>query len=78
MESDDFMHLNGEENDFYPADLTKALSKLSEHQLICIKLFFYEKRSYQEIAEETGYELKKVKSYIQNGKRNLKNFLEKQ
>ena len=77
MESDDFMHLNGEENDSYKTDLTMALSRLSEHQQRCIKLFFYEKRSYQEIAEETGYELKKVKSYIQNGKRNLKNLLDK-
>ncbi|MEO1100166.1 MAG: RNA polymerase subunit sigma-24, partial [Bacteroidota bacterium] len=35
-------------------------------------LFYLEKRTYVEIEEITNYELKKVKSYIQNGKRNLK------
>ena len=39
---------------------------------ICIKLFYLEDKSYQEIAIQTGWELKKVKSDIQNGKRNLK------
>jgi RNA polymerase sigma-70 factor (ECF subfamily) len=34
--------------------------------------------SYQEVCEETGFELKKVKSFIQNGKRNLQILLEKQ
>ena len=33
-------------------------------------------KSYKEIADQTGYPLKKVKSYLQNGKRNLKKMLE--
>lgn len=55
--------------------LHDAINSLREEQKICIELMYFDKRSYQEIAEITGYELKKVKSYIQNGKRNLKNIL---
>jgi len=55
--------------------LHDAISSLREEQKICIELMYFDKRSYQEIAEITGFELKKVKSYIQNGKRNLKNLL---
>jgi DNA-directed RNA polymerase specialized sigma24 family protein len=39
-------------------------------------LFFLHKKSYQEVADITGYDLGKVKSYIQNGKRNLRIYLE--
>jgi len=55
--------------------LHDALNTLREEQKICIELMYFDKRSYQEIADITGYELKKVKSYIQNGKRNLKNMM---
>lgn len=58
--------------------MEKGLEVLPVEQQVCIKLFYLEKKCYKEIAEETGYDLKKVKSYIQNGKRNLKIFMEKQ
>ena len=35
-------------------------------------MFYYEKKCYKEISEDLKIEEKKVKSYIQNGKRNLK------
>jgi RNA polymerase sigma factor (sigma-70 family) len=54
-----------------------TLEELNPEQKDCIKLFYLEKRSYQEIAETTGFSLMQVKSYIQNGKRNLKILLEK-
>lgn len=57
--------------------LEKGLSNLCHEQKICIELFYVEKKSYQEITEITGYTMPQVKSYIQNGKRNLKIFLEK-
>ncbi|KOY85702.1 hypothetical protein AD998_05635 [bacterium 336/3] len=57
--------------------LEKGLENLDEEQRVCLKMFYLEKKSYQEITEFTGYELSKVKSYIQNGKRNLKIFMEK-
>ena len=54
-----------------PEDMVHALSELKPEQRICIQLFYMEKKSYQHISEQTGYDLKKVKRYIQNGKRNL-------
>ena len=49
-----------------------CLSSLSHDQSVCVRLFYLEQKCYKDIAEETGYDLNKVKSYIQNGKRNLK------
>jgi len=54
-----------------------AVNQLNNEQKECVKLFYLESKSYTEIAEITDFPLKKVKSYIQNGKRNLKNLLEK-
>ena len=54
-----------------------TLEELNPEQKDCIKLFYLEKQSYQEISERTGFSLMQVKSYIQNGKRNLKILLEK-
>jgi RNA polymerase sigma-70 factor (ECF subfamily) len=57
--------------------LEKAMEELNEEQRKCIDLFYLKEKSYQEIAQETGYTLNEVKSFIQNGKRNLKIKLEK-
>ena len=57
--------------------LTGALSVLKSAQQTCIRKFYLENKTYQDVAEETGYSLKEVKSHIQNGKRNLKLILEK-
>jgi len=57
--------------------LEKALLQLNEEQQKCIQLFYLQKKTYQEIARTTGYSLLQVKSYIQNGKRNLKILIEK-
>ncbi len=57
--------------------LTRALSKLNNGQRECLTLFYLEQKSYKEIASTTPYSLSQVKSYIQNGKRNLKNVLPK-
>ena len=54
-----------------------ALEQLNAEQKQCIILFYLEKRSYHEITEITGFSLMQVKSYIQNGKRNLKIMLDK-
>jgi RNA polymerase sigma-70 factor (ECF subfamily) len=55
--------------------LEKAFARLKENQQTCLRLFFYEKKSYLQISAETGFTEAQVKSFIQNGKRNLKNFL---
>jgi len=56
-------------------NLEAALKDLKEEQQKCIDLFYLQEKTYDEVASITGYELKKVKSYIQNGKRNLRNIL---
>jgi RNA polymerase sigma factor (sigma-70 family) len=54
-----------------------ALKELNKEQQQCVTLFYLQKKSYQEISEETGLSLMQVKSHIQNGKRNLKILIEK-
>ncbi len=57
--------------------MEEGLKTLSPEQKICVELFYLQDKSYVEVAEITGYDLKQVKSYIQNGKRNLKIYLTK-
>ncbi|MDA3911986.1 MAG: sigma-70 family RNA polymerase sigma factor [Bacteroidales bacterium] len=52
--------------------LRSAISELSEQQKTCIRLFYFNEFSYQEISDETGWATSQIKSYLQNGKRNLK------
>ena len=78
MESSSFMHHNDE--DLFNGDIEimkKCLEKLPEKQKECIELFYIQENSYQEVSKQSGYELKRVKSYIQNGKRNIKICIEK-
>jgi len=49
-----------------------AIETLNEPQLSCVRLFYLEKKSYNEISELLSLDLKTVKSAIQNGKRNIK------
>jgi RNA polymerase sigma-70 factor (ECF subfamily) len=77
VEFADIMHLLNKENeDERLAKLGKCMDKLPDVQRISINNFFLEEMSYADIVEATGYQLKSVKSYIQNGKRNLKNCIE--
>lgn len=55
-----------------------AIGMLQPEQKDCIKLFYFKMYSYDQIIKATGYTFMQVKSYIQNGKRNLKNILSKQ
>jgi RNA polymerase sigma-70 factor (ECF subfamily) len=56
--------------------LEEAISALNDEQRACIELFYLKKMCYQDVSELTGYDIKKVKSHIQNGKRNLKIYME--
>ncbi|UCG27644.1 MAG: RNA polymerase sigma factor [Bacteroidales bacterium] len=70
------MHLINENNtDQMLEKLSIGITRLSEAQSKCIELMYIREKSYKEIASLTGYNLKQVKSYIQNGKRNLKKYL---
>jgi RNA polymerase sigma-70 factor (ECF subfamily) len=55
----------------------ESLQALNDEQRICVSSFYMEKKSYRQICEQTGYSLLQVKSFIQNGKRNLKILIEK-
>ncbi len=57
--------------------LKPCVEKLPPKQKRCIELFYFEEMTYKEIAQQEEEELKKVRSYIQNGRRNLKICLEK-
>lgn len=57
--------------------LESSINELNEEQRVCIDLFFLQKKSYNEIVSSTNFTLMQVKSYIQNGKRNLKILIEK-
>ena len=78
MESEPILALLSENaNEDKEDALNKCLEQLPEPQRISVEKFFYEDKSYAEIVDETGFHLKSVKSYIQNGKRNLKICIEK-
>lgn len=80
MESGVILHLldeRREQGEDKTAALNRCLEQLPEPQRISILQFFMEEKSYADVANVTGYNLKSVKSYIQNGKRNLKICIEK-
>lgn len=79
MENQGFLHLEEEQGmEQNLSKLEKCIEELAEEQKSCVKLFFLQERCYKDIAEATGFEFKKVKSYIQNGKRNLKICMERE
>ena len=58
-------------------NLSAALLQLNKEQQLCVTLFYLEKKSYQEISQQSSFSIMQVKSHIQNGKRNLKIIMEK-
>ncbi|MCX2740965.1 RNA polymerase sigma factor [Pontibacter anaerobius] len=78
MENHEPLHLTeAEQAEETEQLLQQALQQLPTEQYTCVELFYLQQKSYAEIVTLTGYELNKVKSYIQNGKRNLKIYMEK-
>jgi RNA polymerase sigma-70 factor (ECF subfamily) len=77
MESEQELHPLDKEDHSVEDALKKCIEQLKNEQKQCIELFYYEKRCYQEIADMLHMNEKKVKSYLQNGKRNLKICLER-
>jgi RNA polymerase sigma factor (sigma-70 family) len=65
------------EKDRALTQMAEALLQLNKEQQLCVTLFYLEKKSYQEIVAQTSFSLLQVKSYIQNGKRNLKLLMER-
>lgn len=78
VENSDFVHLDMEDTkEKQLGNMEKCMQALPEEQRISVDLFYLQEKCYKEVAEITGYEMLKVKSYIQNGKRNLKICIEK-
>lgn len=79
MQSEDPVHLNGVwEREEHLAQLEYCMGELAMEQRQAITLFYMEGKCYNEISTITGIEWNKVRSYIQNGRRNLKLCIEKQ
>ncbi len=76
VETDNQLHLAIEKEEQLTG-LETALTLLKEEQQKCIQLFYLQEKSYEEVATATGYNMNEVKSFIQNGKRNLKIIMEK-
>jgi RNA polymerase sigma factor (sigma-70 family) len=78
MQLEEDVHLNGiqlkEEN---LQKLERCLETLSTEQKKAVELFYLQNKCYKEIAEATGIDWNKVRSFIQNGRRNLKICMEK-
>ncbi len=70
------LHPDGEENEERLKAFEACMQQLTLPQQQSINLFYIKEKCYREVAEQTGYTLNEVKSYIQNGKRNLKICLE--
>lgn len=78
MESEPGMHPDGiTDTEYQLREMEDQLGGLGENQRRCLELFYLEQKCYKEVADITGFSLNEVKSYIQNGKRNLKILLSK-
>lgn len=79
MQSDETVHLNGVlEKEEQLKQMEYCLGQLSPQQKTVIELFYLQGKCYNEIAEQTRLEWKEVRSFIQNGRRNLKICMDKQ
>ncbi|MFT4092775.1 MAG: sigma-70 family RNA polymerase sigma factor [Niabella sp.] len=78
MQSDDFEHLDSiiEKEETFRR-LEKCMEALPGEQQKSIRMFYYDNKCYNEIAEITGQDWNKVRSLIQNGRRNLKICMDK-
>jgi len=78
MENELTLHLNEEpELEWNLSKLEKCIEDLADEQKQCVQLFFLKEMCYKEITLSTGFDLNKVKSFIQNGKRNLRLCMER-
>lgn len=79
MQNEDEVHLNGVmEKEEHFKHLNYCLEQLVPEQKQVVDLFYLQGKCYNEITSLTGIEWKNVRSYIQNGRRNLKICMDKQ
>jgi RNA polymerase sigma factor (sigma-70 family) len=73
VQSEENLHLDGElEKEENFKQMQYCLEQLNDQQRQVIELFYLNNKCYKEIAELTTIEINKVRSFIQNGRRNLK------
>jgi len=77
MEFDVAMHPEEEDAEYQLTRMEEGMNELPQEQKVCLELFYIEQKSYKEICDITGFDFKQVKSFLQNGKRNLKIYLDK-
>jgi RNA polymerase sigma factor (sigma-70 family) len=78
METDGMAHLDNENDmEINVGKLQRCMDELGKEQRQCVHLFYLEQKCYKEITVLTGFDDNRVKSYIQNGKRNLKICMER-
>jgi RNA polymerase sigma factor (sigma-70 family) len=79
MQNEEELHLNGVlEKEEHFKHMYFCLQQLIPEQKLVVELFYLNGKCYNEISETTGIEWNKVRSFIQNGRRNLKNCMDKQ
>ncbi len=73
VESNLALHLEEEtELEGNLSKLEKCIEQLATEQKHCVQLFYLDKKCYKDITKLSGFDLNQVKTFIQNGKRNLK------
>lgn len=73
MQSDEMEHPFSEDLSLErETALKKCIEKLNAQQKDCVRLFYFEGKTYKEIALLKSEEVGKIRSKIQNGRRNLK------
>jgi RNA polymerase sigma-70 factor (ECF subfamily) len=78
MQSEEEIHLNGVlEKEKHLTDLEDCLQSLADEQQQTVRMFYLDNKCYNEIAEMTGMEWNRIRSHIQNGRRNLKICMDK-
>ena len=78
MYSDSFLHPdNAGDKEQQLVRMEDCIETLPEAQKEAIRQFYMQEKSYKEIAEQSGEDLGRVRSNIQNGRRNLKNCMDK-
>lgn len=79
MQSGEMLHLDDEamEKEATFQRMQQCLETLVQEQKQSVELFYLQNKCYNEIAAITGYDWNKVRSYIQNGRRNLKLCMDK-
>ena len=75
--SDDLHQEDVNEKEWQLQQMSDCIGKLAAEQKITIELFYLQQKCYNEIVQITGLEWNKVRSLIQNGRRNLKICMDK-